>query len=67
MFLKESSSFSNNHVYLPTYQQGSSLITDFFFFHSCRGSIDINNSAAGVLKEPTEAEKIPPEIQAETK
>lgn len=51
--------------YFPMYQQGSSLITDFFF-HSCRGSIDINNSAIGVLKEPTEAERIPPEIQAET-
>lgn len=46
------------------YQQGSSLIIDFFL-HSCRGSLGINNPTAGVLKEPTEPEKIPPEIQAE--
>lgn len=48
------------------YQEGSSLIIDFFFLHSWRGNIDINNPATGVLKGPREAEKIPPEIQAET-
>lgn len=46
------------------YQKDSSLITDFFL-PSCRGSVDISNPTTGVLKEYTEAEKIPPEIQAE--